>query len=123
MVPDSSPIKRSRPPSLSISANAGFDLDAVEALTTVSGVYLTLLEYTVNDSSGNNNGKIDPGETVDIIVNLENNGNLTADSVNGILSSTSGFLRIVDSTVYIDSLIQGQSAQVIFTVMAVYHTA
>jgi zinc carboxypeptidase/type IX secretion system substrate protein len=98
------------------ASDAGFDLDAVEALTSISGVYLTLLEYAVEDSSGNDNGKIDPGETVDIIVNIENNGNLSADSINGILSSNSVYLMIADSTIYIDSLTQGQSAQAIVSV-------
>jgi len=100
------------------AANAGFDLDAVEALTTISGVYLIMLEYAVEDSSGNDNGKIDPGETVDIIINLQNNGNLTADSINAVIRSSSNYLMIADSTVYIDSLNQGQSMQVVFSVTA-----
>ncbi len=51
-----------------IAPDAGFDLDAIEALEPISGVYLTLFEYIVDDNAGNNNGKIDPGETVDTIV-------------------------------------------------------
>jgi len=100
------------------AADAGFDLDAVEALTTVSGVYLSMLEYTVNDSSGNNNGKIDPGETVDIVVSLKNFGDMTADSLIATISSPSTFLMIVDSTAFVDSLSQTQTVQVSFPVSA-----
>ena len=52
----------------------------------------------MDDNAGNNNGKIDPGETVDIIVTLKNNGDITADNIDGIISSTSGYLTIVNTT-------------------------
>jgi len=101
-----------------IAPDAGFDLDAIEALEPVSGVYLTLFEYIVDDNAGNNNGKIDPGETVDIIVTLKNNGDLTAENIDGIISSTSGYLTIVSPTANFGTLAQGQSGQGTYTVTA-----
>jgi hypothetical protein len=101
-----------------IVPDAGFDLDAIEALEPVSGVYLTLSEYIVDDNAGNNNGKIDPGETVDIIVTLKNNGDLTAENIDGIISSTSGYLTIVNSTANFGTLAQGQTGQGTYTVTA-----
>ena len=100
------------------SPDAGFDLDAIEALEPVSGIYLAMSEYHVDDTNGNNNGKIDPGETVDIIVTLINNGDVTAQNIEGVISSISTYLTLVSDTAGFGTLAQGQSAQGTYTVTA-----
>jgi PKD repeat protein len=100
------------------AANAGFDLDAIEALDPVSGVYLALYDYQVNDSNGNNNGKIDPGETVDILVTLKNNGDLAANNVQGEISIASSYLTIITGTANFGNLSPNQSGTGSFTVTA-----
>jgi hypothetical protein len=50
--------------------------------------------YTVNDSAGNNNGKIEPGETVVIIVKATNKGASPAYSVTGNLVPNNTYLTI-----------------------------
>jgi len=78
---------------IAVVDNAGFDLDAIEALAHESGVYLSLSSYVIGDSaSGNNNGRIDAGETVDLIVNIRNNGDITAENIAGDISSFSEYL-------------------------------
>jgi PKD repeat protein len=99
-------------------ADAGFDLDAIEALEPVSGVYLAMYEYTVNDSNGNNNGKIDPGETVDLIVTLKNNGDVTAENISGEISTTSPYFTIVTGTADFGTLAQSETGEGTFTVTA-----
>ena len=98
--------------------NAGFDLDAIEAIEPVSGIYLAMTDYVVDDSGGNNNGKIDPGETVDIIVTLKNNGDITAENIEGIINTSSPYLTSVVSTANFGDLAQGESAQGIYTITA-----
>jgi Zinc carboxypeptidase/Carboxypeptidase regulatory-like domain/FlgD Ig-like domain len=71
------------------AANAGFDLDAVEAIAEVAGVYIAFLGFELDEMIGNNNGYIDPGETMDMLVSLRNNGSVLAEDVEGILSTTS----------------------------------
>jgi hypothetical protein len=105
-----------------IVPDAGFDLDAIEALEPVSGVYLTLFEYIIDDNTGNNNGKIDPGETVDIIVTLKNNGDITAQNIDGIINSISTYLTINNASTNFGTLNQGQSGQGTFTVTADLNT-
>lgn len=95
--------------------DAGFDLDAIEALEQVSGVYIAMFDYVIDDSQGNNNGRIDAGETVDIIVNLKNNGDVTADNTSGTISTVSPYVNIDVATVDFGTLAQGQSAEGIFT--------
>jgi hypothetical protein len=99
-------------------ADAGFDLDAIEAIEPVSGIYLAMTEYVVDDSGGNNNGKIDPGETVDIIVTLKNNGDITAENIEGVINTSSSYLTIVVSNANFGDLAQGESIPGIFTVTA-----
>ena len=99
-------------------ADAGYDLDAIEALEPVSGVYVAMYDYTLDDSNGNNNGRIDPGETVDIIVSLKNNGDITAENLTGELSSTSPYIDFVNNTAAYGNLAQGQSAPGTYTFTA-----
>lgn len=98
--------------------NAGFDLDAIEALAPVSGIYIAMYEYTIDDSNGNNNGRIDPGETVDINVTLKNNGDVTAENTMGIISTSSEYITIYNNTVNFGDLSQGQSSEGIYTITA-----
>ena len=95
--------------------DAGFDLDAVEALEQISGVYIALIGYEIDDSTGNGNGMIDPGETVDISVSLRNNGDATANDLAGIFSSTSPYVVFNIDTVDFGNLEPNQTSTGIFT--------
>ncbi len=60
--------------------------------------WLYIYEFTVNDSAGgNNNGIIEPDETIDIIVNTKNGGDTTAYNVVGTLRTTDADVSILDS--------------------------
>ena len=95
--------------------NAGFDLDAVGALEQVSGVYIALIGYEIDEMIGNNNGFIDPGETIDMLVSIRNNGTQLAEDVNGLLSTTSPYITMNNGDVYFGDLDSGQTGYGIFT--------
>lgn len=60
-------------------------------------IHAPVLEYydhTVSDISGNNNGKFDPGEMVDITITVDNNGSSEAYNVKGILSNNDPYVTI-----------------------------
>jgi len=78
----------------STGSDAGFDLDAIKVLEPVSGVYITLFNYSIEEVSGNNNGRIDPGETIDLLVTLRNNGDVIAGNLIGEISSEQPFITI-----------------------------
>ncbi|MEZ5198802.1 MAG: hypothetical protein R2764_21225 [Bacteroidales bacterium] len=59
-----------------ISATDGTDTWISQILLMSHAPVLEYIEYSVDDASGNNNGKIDPGETVDIMVTVSNSGSL-----------------------------------------------
>ena len=97
------------------AANAGFDLDAIEAMEPVSGVYLVMIEYSIDDSNGNNNGLIDPGETVDLNITLKNNGDIIAENINGAISTISPYVTLITATANFGTLAQGESSNGTFT--------
>ncbi|MBC8368009.1 T9SS type A sorting domain-containing protein [bacterium] len=70
------------------------------ALGTVS-TFPTVENYVVDDdnlddSQGNGDGQLNPGETIELPVSLKNLGSATATGVSAILSSDDPFVSIVD---------------------------
>ena len=55
---------------------------------------LNYSSFTINDDAGNQNGRIDPGETVDITIKLANNGSSEAFNVIGNLSCVNDLITI-----------------------------
>ena len=77
------------------------------------------LEVTVNDSAGNANGLIDPGETVALNVTLANAGSAQMDSLVATLSSDYADLTITQPVVSLSALAPGQTAVLSgFTIIA-----
>ena len=59
---------------------------------------LELGDHTVSDLSGNNNGILDPGETVDVLIEIKNTGSSGAVSVEGELLTSDPYITIGSST-------------------------
>jgi len=93
----------------------GFDLDAIEVPETVSGVYLTLYDHFITDESGNNNGRIDPGETIDLYITLRNNGDFIAEDIYGEISTEQTFVTIDHAVESFGDLDYSQTSQRIYT--------
>lgn len=98
--------------------DAGFDLDAVSDLEHVWGVFLVMVSCEIDDASGNNNGRIDAGETVDMIITVSNVGNVTANNVTGTLTSSSTYITIDQGTASYGSLPPEQSGTETCTITA-----
>jgi hypothetical protein len=68
------------------------------ALVNDAAVYVGYFSHVINDSSGNNNGEINPGETILMPVTLKNSGNsTTADNVTAKLTCADPLITITDS--------------------------
>ena len=70
---------------------------------------LQLLSYTVLDPAGNNNGRLDPGETASLHLTIENSGSSEAFSVIGNLVSISPWVTVTSSDLSYGDLAGGQS--------------
>jgi hypothetical protein len=67
---------------------------------------------TIDDSGGNNNGRVDPGETVYMTVELRNEGDLDATNASGTLRAISPYITLIDSVAnYGTILANGGTAQ------------
>jgi hypothetical protein len=76
-----------------------------------AGIWLYTVNYSFDDSiGGNNNGIAEPGETIDIYVQLMNSGNAPANDVSAILRSGDPDCIITDSTSGFGSIPSGSSA-------------
>jgi hypothetical protein len=90
--------------------NAGFDLDAIEALEQPDVVYL-FLDCMVDDAQGNDNQRIDPGETVELIIALTNHGGLAASDVTGNLNYDSTWVAIDNPDLAFGTIGHGETVQ------------
>lgn len=79
---------------------------------------LEFVEFMVDDAAGNNNGRIDPEETADIIVSLKNAGSSDAYDVLGALESVSPFLSVDVAEVTYGEIGENMTLQQTFTVTA-----
>ena len=100
---------------IATAPDAGFDLDAVESIAEVTGVYIAFLGFELDEMVGNGNGYIDPGETIDMLVSMRNNGSLPANDVEGVLSTTSDYVTMNNGDVSFGTMVPGQEASGIFT--------
>ena len=83
---------------------AGFDLDAIEALVAnLPSLSLSSLQI-LDPPPGNNNGRLDPGERVGLILNIANLGRISADSVYLILREQDPYIEILDSLAFLGNV-------------------
>jgi len=86
------------------------EVDANETWTsgfsiTVNAPQIVISQMTCDDSGGGNgNGKLDPGETVNIVIEAGNEGHCMSNEALASLSTTSNFIFINSATVEIEPL-------------------
>jgi hypothetical protein len=78
---------------------------------------LQMGSYVFDDSQGNDDGRLDPGETVLVSVEAQNTGSADAYSVAGMLSSTNEFVSISNSTQDYGDLPAGETVQQTFEIV------
>jgi hypothetical protein len=77
---------------------------------------LRINKLTIIDTTGNHNGRLDPGETVDVMVPVSNPGNYPCPATVAGLSSLSGYITINSGSMDLDSLQPGQTKNAHFNI-------
>ncbi len=77
---------------------------------------LTTLDFVINDQNGNNNGRLDPGEEVEIVVSFTNNGHAPSLVGNVLLASTNPMVSIETQSITLPSIHHQQSGSMSFNV-------
>jgi len=96
----------------------GFNTSTAYRYITVippEGAYIITNDFSINDSSGNNDGKADYGESISLNINAMNVGIDTTFEVHAVLSADDKFVTISDSLhefgeIYPDSIVSGFDA-------------
>ncbi len=78
---------------------------------------LAMEGYSIDDASGNNNGRLDPGETVQLTVNALNSGSSDAFNVAGTLTSASSNITISNNPLVYGDILAGQTGMQAFEVI------
>ncbi|MBN2175241.1 MAG: T9SS type A sorting domain-containing protein, partial [Bacteroidales bacterium] len=110
--------------------NIFFNLEATDGADTwVSQIVikshapvLEFMGFEISDPAGNNNGRIDPGETVDIMITVENSGSSDAMNVLGEMGSSDPFIILNTTSQNYGFLNAGSQAHKTYSVTAVAST-
>ena len=84
-------------------------VDVLAAINAMNSGPLTLDSFTVNDSQGNNDGKLNPGEAVTLNLTLTNDSGAALNGATLVLTTQSEYVTITNSTVSLPSFNAGQT--------------
>jgi len=95
-----------------------FRNDSNDSLDTLGLIIIVSPGYRAHNliTYGNGNGKLDPGETVDFVISLKNNGRATASGVNGLLSSGNEYITVNSTSIDYGSLNPDSTGTNLFSV-------
>jgi len=101
-----------------------FDVNATDGTDTWTtsfaieghGPDLEIGDLVIDDSEGNNNGRLDPGETVDLIIETYNYGSYHALYAEGSLSIANSYITINNATYDFNVLPAGQMQEATFSI-------
>ena len=80
-------------------------------MINTASVFVGYDNHSIDDSGGNNNGQINPGEPIALSITLRNFGNTTtATNVSAKLSTSDPFINITDSTQNYGTIAPGNTA-------------
>jgi len=83
---------------------------------------LDYLDFNLADPTGNNNGKFDPGETVNITIYIENSGSSGAFNVLGEITENDPFVVVNTSQMSFGNISGGAQANAVYSVSAALNT-
>ncbi|NPB02854.1 MAG: S8 family serine peptidase [Thermotogae bacterium] len=72
--------------------------NSIQHVPSTSDPYLVNDSIIVDDAAGNNNGILDPGENINLIISLRNNGGADANNTSAILYTSSSYVTITDNS-------------------------
>lgn len=84
-------------------------LDAFEAINQSPNMFVRYVDHEIDDSQGNNNGKVNPGETIKLDITLKNRTINQIHAAEAVLSSASPYVNITDSTAVLGDFEAGET--------------
>lgn len=104
--------------------NVTFNIEITDGTDVWSGTFNQILNapvlsvgaYTIDDSEGNNNGRMDPGETVDVIIQNMNEGGCDALNAFANMSNSNPLLTLNNTSFDLGNIASGNSGDAIFNI-------
>ncbi len=106
---DGSPCIDAGDPADSVPPGGGDRIDMGALELTIEGPWVVYGAHEIDDSAGNNNGEVNPGEIISMPVMVLNKGTQTAYGVTGILRTTDNLVVVTDSTESFGDIAPGAS--------------
>jgi hypothetical protein len=102
----------------------GFEVQATDGDSVWSSVFqiqahapvMEYISFTLDDASGNGNGELDPGETVEIILDIGNYGSSEAYNVNVSLACSGSYITVNTGPQDIGNMPEQTTGNAIFSV-------
>jgi hypothetical protein len=94
--------------------NAGFDLDAIEAPEQPEVIFM-VMDCHIDDQAGNNNSRIDPGETANLVVTLRSLGSVGVENGYAYLNYDGQNITIANPEAEFEILNYGDTADLVFS--------
>jgi hypothetical protein len=110
--------------------NIQFNLQASNGDTTWNSTFfvkayapvLQYVSYSISDTNGNSNGRLDPGETADLTVSVTNKGASDAFNIYGILNSVDPYIQVVSDSAIFGNVPQNATVSRSFSVSSLIIT-
>lgn len=102
-----------------VSANDGTDSWTSNFVITAHAPLLEISDIVVSDSTGNNNGRLDPGESADIIIDMTNSGSSLAAAPMASFTANSPYVTVNTGTLYPEDLQPGATTQLVFNISVI----
>ncbi len=99
-----------------IAVTNGTDTWTSNFNVTLNSPVLTVLNYTINDSNGNNNGRLDPGETANIIIPNLNEGGSEALNTIATAVAAGNLITVNNATYNVGNIAPGETSEAVFNI-------
>lgn len=104
--------------------NVSFDIEITDGTDVWTGTFnqiinapvLTVGSYTIDDSEGNNNGRMDPGETVNVFIHNMNDGGCDALSSFANMTNSNPLFTLNNTSFDLGNIASGDSQDAIFNI-------
>lgn len=108
---------------VNFSATDGTNLWSAGLTINLNAPVISFDNYTISDPAGNNNGKVDQGETVDMNIIISNTGSSEAVNVSGVLITNDPYVTINTSSAQVYGNINaGANTQKVYSISAAMST-
>lgn len=108
--------------SLTVDASNGDTTWSSTCTVVAHAPILQYLDFSISDPAGNNNGRLDPGETAQMVVTLKNTGSSDAYDVYGLLTCSDPYITLLSDSAMFGDVAQNGTIEQSFTVSAVIIT-